>query len=251
MRAPPRGGAKGPAHPYTVLAVLGVVLVVLVGGVIALALRGQPPAAGPDRVALWLAQVGRPEADRRDMVLLVEERRAEAVLNIVVLPARLQVAGRSLALFPARGAGRQAVAALQQAVGRRVRYYAVMPEAPLAQLVGLAGGLAVDGRTLDGAAAVAYLFGEASVATRMERAPRLLLAVLEAAAAGRMRLGVGDLLALAGQVETDLPLLELPDRFARWAGYQARVAPAPGQPAAGEVWDLDLPALQGLLSPDP
>lgn len=248
-----RGGGQGPGNPYGVLVGLGVALLILIAGVLYFGLAGQPrrSPAGPGRTAIWLAQPERPAAERRDMILLLEEDRNAGGLTVLVLPSRLQLPTAALTLQPAPGGGRQARDTLQEAIGYRVDQHAVIGTATMERLVNMTGGLTVDGKLLDGAGAVGYLFGEADVNRRMERAPRLLLGVMAAAAEGKFQGGLRDLLALAGGVETDISLLDLPALFGRWSGYGPRVVPAPGQAGAGDAWQLDLAGLRGILHPDP
>lgn len=248
-----RAPAGGDGAPYGVLLGLGVAVLILIAVTLYYGLRGQPaaPPPGPERTAFWLAQAGQPAGERRDMILLLEEDRQQGALTVLVLPARLQVPSGPVALLPEPGGGRQAQRTLEQALGYRVHHYAVLGPPTMARLVDMTGGLSVDGQVLDGAGAVAYLFAEADVGRRMERAPGLLLGIMAAAGQGRFQAGLKDLIALAGGVETDISLLDLPAILGRWGGYVPGIALAPGEPRADGAWQLDLARLQQILRPDP
>lgn len=242
---------KGPGSGYGILIGLGVVVLLLIAGTLWVGLRDRPEApAGPERTAFWLAQPERPAAERRDMILLLEEDRTAGTLTVLVLPSRLQVGATPRTLLPEKGGGRQVQASLQNALDFKVHHHAVLGTATMEKLVNMTGGLTVDGNRLDGAGALAYLFGEPDVNRRMERAPRLLLGIMDAANQGNLQGGVRDMMALASGVETDLSLLDLPSIFGRWGGYMPQIALAPGTAQADGTWALDAGKLKEILHPD-
>ncbi len=239
--------------PYAILAGLAGLVVVLLVGVVIFGLRHRSDPTGPQLVAFWLAQTDQPAADRRDVILLLAEDQARGTLTVLVLPARVQVGTGPVALLPdkSKGSGRKQQAALQQVLGVPVHHYAVLDAATIRKLVDMTGGLTVNGQRLDGAQTVAFLFGEADVARRMERAPQLLLGIMEAAGRGQFQGGLSDLMALADGVETDLSMLDLPGLFGRWAGYVPHTAVAPGRPQPDGTWALDNARLTELLQHGP
>ncbi len=224
-------------NPYKVLYWMGGGVALLLIGVLALVmLTRKPPAEAPAvaRTLIWLYEAGKP--DGAATLIVVEESRVDRALTAVPFPAPEQ-ARRVFAEQNSRRAVEQVAALLQRKLHHRV----FLPTAVLGTLVDAAGGITVDGRTLGGAATLAYIGDGGEQGAR--RAGQALLALTEAVTARGVNMGVSQGLSLARQVDTDLDLMSLPDVFARWATYSSPQVAAPSAFDPGTV--------QNLLRPDP
>lgn len=230
------------------LAVFFAGITVLLGVVIYFALSGGdevlPPGA-PLRTAVWLADSERPADQRRDVIILIEEVAGETP-GALLLPARLD----GVALLPERRRGEQAAAALAEILGRRVHHYLVLSRPALERLLTITGGVSTAAGALAPGAALDYLFDAPTVDERLQRAPEVLWGMADRVFAGQVDAGVGDLMALASALETDLRTSALQDMLLRWGAARPVARPAPGGPS-GDGWQLDRAALDRLLRPDP
>lgn len=231
--------ARKGGNPYAVLYWMGAALVVLIAGVIALAML-RPKAAPPDpeRTLLWLYDPQNPSGSA--VAAVIEESPSQQVLRLVGFPAPAALV--QLQAIEGGRAGRLIQEQLAGALNRQIHHRVFLPHGVVTQLIDAAGGIAVHGRDLSGAGAVAWLQEDPQDQPR--RAALIMLALAEAATTRGVNMGVREGLALAGQIDTDLDLLAIPDVLARWSQYPA---PAVEAVPAG----ADLSPVQERLLPDP
>jgi hypothetical protein len=228
-------GEKAKGSPYKVLYWMGGALVLLVVGVLLLAKlaggNGGGPPPEPERTVIWLFDPANESAPAQ--AILLEESRLAGKLSAVAFaaPADLQaVHGGSH--------GSRAQKELAAQVGREVHNRVFLPYSVVVTLIDAASGVKVEGRDMDGVEAITYVRqgGDAGP----DRAARVMLALADAVNTKGISMGVSDGLRLAGQVDTDIDLMGIPDVLARWSQYQ--------NPNVAAVPDLE--AAKALLAPD-
>lgn len=224
-------------NPYKVLYWMGAGVAVLLIGVVALALLMKTAPyvpADPERTLLWIYEAGNPGGP--GALTVIEESRSRSALTAVPFPA--PEAARTV--YAEQGGRRAAenVAALLQ---RRIHHRVFLPLTVVSTLIDAAGGISVEGKELNGSAAMAYLREGGYQGAR--RATLVMLALSEAVSTRGVNMGVSQGLSLAQQVDTDLDLTAIPDVLGRWSSFAAPRVTAPS--------GADAAALQKLFLPDP
>lgn len=229
-RRPPSKG-----NPYRALWWLGGGLGLLLAGVLAVVLLAPDPKQKPDpeRTVLWLYDAANPTGEA--VAVVVEESGSRQ--RLVIVP--LLVPGDVQATFADRGA-RKGRDLLTERLGRRLHHHVMLPYTVLQSLVDGAKGLSVDGWSLDGAKAVAYVKDGGNSAPN--RAASVMLALADAVAAHGLELSPSEGFRLARQVETDLDLMLVPEALSRWSRF--------GNPQVKLSMGDDLSLVKHHLLPD-
>jgi hypothetical protein len=234
----PKKSPKAGGNPYKVLYWMGAAVAVLFLGIIALVMLSPKPgpyvAPDPERTLLWLYDQGNPSVAA---AAIIEESRSRGAFVAVPFTPNQEMA-RS---FAASKSGSKVREELEGQLQHKLHHRAIMPYSVVSTLVDAFGGIAVEGKSMNGAEAVAYIGDGGSGSA--QRATGVMLALSAAVTQRQPNLGLGEALALARQVDTDMDLTALPDVLARWSSYTSpRVQAAPtGEPAA----------IARLLLPDP
>jgi len=224
-------------NPYKVLYWLGAGVALLLIGIVALVvLTRRPPAEAltVERTLIWMQAPG--QSSGVPALVVLEEARDSRTLTAVPFPAP----SPTVRVFAEQGS-RRAQAQLAAWLQRRLHHRVFLPMGVLSTLIDAAGGISLEGRTVGGSAALAYISEGGEQGAR--RAGLVLLALTDAVSAHGINMGVSQGLSLARQVDTDLDLTSLPDVFARWAAY--------GSPRIESPTSYDPMTIQQLLRPDP
>ncbi|MFZ5813907.1 MAG: hypothetical protein ACOY93_01210 [Bacillota bacterium] len=217
---------------------MGAGILLLLAGVAALVmLMPAQPKERPahERSLLWIYDAESPSGPA--IGLLVEESHQLGRLTAVLFPAPEE----ARAVFQKRGDVKRVQQKVAELGRRQVHHRLFLPYQVVEALVNGFGFVEVEGRRMDGPAAVAYIREDA--ARGPERAYQVLMAVSVAAGERQPNIGVSEGLRLAGQIDTDLDLMAIPEVLGRWNGYgEQQVVPLPA---------LTAEAVDKLFQPDP
>jgi hypothetical protein len=216
---------------------MGGALAVLLLGVVALIAltpgSKNKVAPDPERTVLWLYDDAAPAGPAA--VAIIEESRSQSRLAAVPFAAPEEAVkaygGKS---------SKKAQEALASMLGRQLHHRVFMPYSVVSTLINAAGGIAVEGRKLDGAGAVAWI--KEGAENSPVRAAQVMMGLAQAVSANGVQMSASEGLGLARRVDTDLDLMAIPDVLGRWSEY---VTPRVEHPVA-----QDAASLQKLLLPD-
>lgn len=217
---------------------MGGALLLLFAGVAALIMlmpsgpREIPPH---ERTLLWIYDGENPGAGGVGAV--IEEAHQEQKLQAIAFPAPPEV----LAVFQRQSQAKKAQAAVADLVDRKVHHRFFLPYSVIEVLIKATGGIEVEGKGYDGPSAIRFITEDP--AKGPDRAVKVMLAISDAAMNKQFNMSAGEGLKLAGQVETDMDLMKLPEVFQRWNSYPS--------PKIVTVPRLTPDAVKELLYPDP
>lgn len=199
-------------------------------------LRPNTPEEPPtyERTLLWFYDRANPSGT--GFAAILEEDRQKGRLTAVAFltPAEVQE------MFGSGSSARKVQQQIASTVNRQIHHRFFVSYQAIEVLVKAAGGIAVDGRQMDGPASTAYL--RENPGQDPDRGLRLMQALAEAMNR-QFALSVREGMGLAGEVDTDLDFAQVPDVLSRWHGYE--------QPVMGQVGQLNEEAVRSFLHPDP
>lgn len=233
-RKPTKSGGNSNKILYWMAAGVGVMLLGIVALVMFMPKPQRGPIPDPERTMLWLYDAGNPGGPAA--VGIIEESRSKSTLTAIPFPAPED----ARAVF-AKEKSRRTQQFLSEKLSRKIHHRVFLPFSVVSKLIDAAGGITVEGKSMDGAQALAFIREGGESGAR--RAAQVMLGLAEAASTRGVNMSVSEGLTLAGQVDTDLDLMSLPNVLARWTNYQAPRIQTPMQAEYGH--------LQTLLAPDP
>jgi hypothetical protein len=231
-------GNRPKESPYKVLYWMGGALLLLFAGVAALVMlmpSGPKEVPPYERTLLWLFDGEKPSAG--GVAAIIEEAHQEQKLQAVSFPAPPE----ALAVFRSKSSARKAQDEVAKLAGRKVHHRFFLPYSVIEVLIKATGGIQVEGRTLDGPTAIRYITEDPVKGP--DRAVQVMLAIADAAMNKQFNMSAGEGLKLAGDLDTDMDLMSLPEVFQRWNSYPA--------PKIVTVPQLTPDAVKDLLHPDP
>lgn len=218
---------------------MGAGVALLFAGILAFVmLRPSPgPYVAPEheRTLLWIYDDA--ASGKAASAAVIEESRSRGALTAVTFPAPEEAAD----LFVRGQSGRKVQDFLEGKLQRRLHHRAFLTYSVVARLVDAAGGIPLEGKTVNGVGALAYL--RAGGPDASGRATEALLALSRAVSQNGVSMGVSEGLSLARQVDTDFDLTALPDVLARWSRYASH--------GLHTVPQGDLADVTERLQPDP
>lgn len=217
---------------------MGAGILVLLLGVAALVVLMPKSSKEPptyERTLLWIYDGENPTGS--GVGAIMEEAHQEGRLVAVSFPAPQQAREVFDNKYDAKKAQQQ-VAAL---AGRELHHRVFLPYSVIEVLVKATGGIEVESTTMDGPTAIRYITEDA--AKGPDRALKVMLAVSDSAMYKQFNLSAGEALKLAGQIETDMDMMKIPEMLQRWSGYQS--------PKIVQAEKLTPEAVKELFRPDP
>lgn len=219
----PTKGTRPKENPYKLLYWMGAGILVLLLGVVALVmLRPVKSKEAPayERTLLWLYDGSDPSGP--GMAVLIEEARLENSLVALAFPAPEE----ARAIFKSKENARKAQRQVADLAGHQIHHRVFLPYQVVEVLTRAFGSIQVQGQVMDGPTAISYI--RQDEAQGPARAMAVMMGIAEAAMERQPNLGVGEALKLAGQVETDMDLMKIPEMLQRWNGYRSQqVVPIP------------------------
>lgn len=224
-------------NSYKFLYWMGAGVLVLLVGVVVLALMNRPKpyvVADPERTLIWMYDSSNPAGPTAGA--LIEESRSAGTLTAVPFSAPEE----ARQVF-AKDKAYKTQVYISDKVGRTIHHRIFLPFTVIGKLIDAAGGVKVNGQTMNSAAALAYIRdgGDQSAS----RASQVMLALPDAVNQNGISMGISEGLSLARQVDTDIELMDLQKVFERWSSY--------GSPKVVTLSSQTYEAIQQNLKPDP
>jgi hypothetical protein len=225
---------KKPAeNPYKILYWMGAGLLALAFGVVALIVYMPDPGPPPDPVRTLLYIYDGSNKGAPAVAGVVEEAIKAQKLTIVAFapPEAIRT------LFAEKGA-RATRLQVEAKVGRKIRHHLFLPEQVAATLIDKSAPISIDGKTLGGADAIAYMKQGGEEAPR--RGTMVMLGLAQSVRTHGVNMGFSEGIGLLGQVDLTYDPTAIPDVLGGWLTYgEKRIEQAP--PEGGAIGKLLLP----------